>query len=53
MDELVRYYEDLMQHDALVEYDPHGLYGGEQSYGDFVQRVFPWSRVELSDVTAH
>jgi class 3 adenylate cyclase len=53
MNELVRYYEEIMQHDALVEYDPHGLYGGEQSYGDFVQRVFPWSRVELSDVTAH
>ena len=52
MNELVRYYEEIMQHDALVEYDPHGLYGGEKSYGDFIQRVFPWSHVELSDVTA-
>jgi class 3 adenylate cyclase len=53
MEELVRYYEDFMQHDALVEYDPHGLYGGEQSYGDFIHRVFPWSHIKLSDVTAH
>ncbi len=53
MDELVRYYEDFMQHDALVEYDPHGLYGGEKSYGDFIHRVFPWSHLKLSDVTTH
>ena len=53
IDELLRYYEDLMQHEALVEYDPHGLYGGEQSFGEFTQRVFPWSHVELSDVTTH
>jgi len=53
MNELLRYYEDLMQHSALVEYDPHGLYGGKQSYGEFIQHVFPWSRLELSDITAH
>gem|GEM_PF-2693389 len=53
MSEVVRYCEDLMQHDALVEYDPHGLSGGEQSYREFIRHVFPWSQVELSDITAH
>ncbi|UCF10599.1 MAG: adenylate/guanylate cyclase domain-containing protein [Candidatus Bipolaricaulota bacterium] len=50
MAQLRRYYVNLMQHDALVEYDPNGLYGGESSFDAFLRRVFPWASVESADV---
>ena len=37
---LERACEEIMTHEALVEYDPHGLYGGEEDFDSFVDKVF-------------
>ncbi len=40
MNRLERYYDDLMQQAALIEYDPHGLYGGVDDFDELSNRLF-------------
>lgn len=40
MNQLERYYEELMAHASLVEYDPHELYGGISDFDALVDRLF-------------
>ncbi|MGC9530548.1 MAG: adenylate/guanylate cyclase domain-containing protein [Candidatus Bipolaricaulaceae bacterium] len=44
LERLERYCQELIRHASLVEYDPHGLYGGIPEFGQFVAQVFRHTR---------